>query len=268
MENHFCNNCGKTGHVFSQCKMPITSIGIIVFRYNGDKLEYLMIRRKETLGFIDFMRGKYSLQNKKYIVNMMKYMTVQEKKNLMNEEFDVLWKNIWCDETSSSQYKSEETYSREKFYSLKDGIYVKDEFMNMNSLVEESNENEEFQEPEWGFPKGRRNTYEKDYDCAIREFCEESGFEKTKIYNIQNIMPVYEIFTGSNYKSYKHKYFVMYMKYEDTLDMNNFQRSEVSKMEWFTLEECIQHIRPYNLEKMKIITNIDVSLKQSNICIL
>ena len=82
--NHYsyCINCGKTGHVFNQCKMPITSIGIIVFRHNNDNIEYLMIRRKETLGFIDFMRGKYSLQNKKYIINMIEHMTINEKKDL------------------------------------------------------------------------------------------------------------------------------------------------------------------------------------------
>ena len=28
----FCNNCGKSGHLILECKMPITSIGIIVFR--------------------------------------------------------------------------------------------------------------------------------------------------------------------------------------------------------------------------------------------
>ena len=34
--NNFCNNCGKHGHLFHQCKNPITSIGIIVF--NNDQL--------------------------------------------------------------------------------------------------------------------------------------------------------------------------------------------------------------------------------------
>ena len=28
----FCNNCGKLGHLFHQCKVPITSIGIIPIR--------------------------------------------------------------------------------------------------------------------------------------------------------------------------------------------------------------------------------------------
>ena len=26
-----CNNCGKLGHQFSQCKLPIISYGIILF---------------------------------------------------------------------------------------------------------------------------------------------------------------------------------------------------------------------------------------------
>ena len=62
-KHNFCNNCGKNGHVFHQCKQPITSIGIIAFRYKNNKREYLMIRRKDSLGFVDFMRGKYPLNN-------------------------------------------------------------------------------------------------------------------------------------------------------------------------------------------------------------
>ena len=76
----FCNNCGKNGHVFHQCKQPITSIGIIAFRYNiNNKLEYLMIRRKDSLGFVDFMRGKYPINNKSYIMNIINEMTMNEK---------------------------------------------------------------------------------------------------------------------------------------------------------------------------------------------
>ena len=70
-QNQFCNNCGKIGHLFHQCKIPITSIGVIAFRINSinDTIQYLLIRRKDTLGFIDFLRGKYSLNNKEYIKN-------------------------------------------------------------------------------------------------------------------------------------------------------------------------------------------------------
>jgi hypothetical protein len=51
---HFCNNCGKNGHMFNQCKLPITSFGVIAFRMNQNgQYEFLMIRRKDTLGYID-----------------------------------------------------------------------------------------------------------------------------------------------------------------------------------------------------------------------
>ena len=81
-------------------------------------------------------------------------------------------------------------------------------------------------------------------------------------------MPYEEIFTGSNYKSYKHKYYLAYMKYNNTLNMNNFQKSEVSKMEWKTYHDCINAIRPYNLEKMRMLTNIHNILKSFQIFLL
>ena len=28
----YCNNCGKYGHLFSNCVLPITSLGVIAFR--------------------------------------------------------------------------------------------------------------------------------------------------------------------------------------------------------------------------------------------
>ena len=76
----FCNNCGKHGHSFHQCKMPITSNGIIAFRIvpTTNELQFLMIRRKDTLGYMDFMRGKFPVFQKQYILNMLFQMTIEE----------------------------------------------------------------------------------------------------------------------------------------------------------------------------------------------
>ena len=87
--NNYCNNCGKIGHLFHQCKLPITSIGIVSFRITNDSIpEFLMIRRKDTLGHVDFMRGKYTLQNKEYILNMLNQMTTDEKMRLKTNTFN------------------------------------------------------------------------------------------------------------------------------------------------------------------------------------
>ena len=117
-------------------------------------------------------------------------------------------------------------------------------------------------EPEWGFPKGRRNFHEKDYECALREMTEETGYPSHLVKNIKNILPFDEIFMGSNYKSYKHRYYLMYMNYDDSLMMDNFEKSEVSRMEWKSYEECMATIRPYNLEKKRLITQIEHTLSR------
>jgi 8-oxo-dGTP pyrophosphatase MutT (NUDIX family) len=263
--------------VFSQCKIPITSFGIILFRLNPEGIaEYLMIRRRDTLGYIDFLRGKYLVQNKYYIMNMIKQMTQKEKNNLRTQSFDELWRTVWGDDSQTPEseigttdkrlaclYRNEKNNSKDKFETLKMGIYDGGRFFSLVTMLDECN-NPEWIEPEWGFPKGRRNYKEKDYDCALREFCEETGVDERVLKNFQNIFPFEEIFLGSNYKSYKHKYYLTYIDYSDSLkqDIDGFQKSEVSKMEWKTLDNCLDSIRNYNLEKKRLLVNIDECLKK------
>jgi NADH pyrophosphatase NudC (nudix superfamily) len=66
---------------------------------------------------------------------------------------------------------------------------------------------------------------------------------------------------GSNLKSYKHVYFLGEINYNDK-PKKEFQKSEVSDLKWFTLEKCIEHIRNYNVEKIKIIEKIDKTLQR------
>ena len=202
------------------------------------------------------MRGKYSLNNKEYILNMLNQMTIDEKEFIKNNNFNTLWNNVWGGNVISNQYKNEEINSREKFNALKEGVLFNNDLITLNDLIEESNQQSSWHETEWGFPKGRRNHKESDYDCALREFNEETGYSVKTLQNLQNIIPYEEIFTGSNYKSYKHKYFVMYMTYDNSLMENEFEKSEVSKMEWKSYSDCLKSIRHYNIEKKRILEKI------------
>jgi 8-oxo-dGTP pyrophosphatase MutT (NUDIX family) len=253
---NFCNNCGKNGHMFHQCKQPITSIGVIAFRYNKGEAEYLMIRRKDSLGFVDFMRGKYPLHNKNYIMNIIDEMTVGEKERLLSMDFDELWSYLWGDNIGI-QYRGEEKVSRDKFSSLKHGIKTNNAYFTLDSLI--TNSKTAWETPEWGYPKGRRNYHEKDLNCALLEFEEETGYLRNKLMIVQNILPVEEIFTGSNYKSYKHRYYIAYLDNLRNSD-TEFQKSEVSKVEWKPYSDVCKMIRPYNLEKIDVITRVNTVL--------
>ena len=240
-----CNNCGKNGHLYHQCKLPITSYGIILCRSSLNGLEYLMIRRKDSFGYIDFIRGKYSPYNIYQIKNIIDEMSNTEKTRILTETFETLWVNMWGD-TVNNQYTNEEQLSSKKMDIIKNA--------GLNDLINESNTN--WIETEWEFPKGRRNYKEKDLECALREFEEETGISSLKISVIENILPFEEIFIGTNHKAYKHKYFLAYMS-ENEDCLNNFQKTEVSKLEWKTIDNCLKSIRPYSLEKKELISNIN-----------
>ena len=257
----YCNNCGKQGHVFNQCKIPISSNGVIAFRKRKDtnEIEYLMICRKDSLGYIDFLRGKYPLYNKEYILTLIDEMTVLEKQNLLNMEFDELWNNLWGD-FIGLQYRTEEKMAKDKFIQILRGIKNCDiDSYNLETLIKESDTSWEL--PEWGFPKGRRNYQESDLVCGLREFEEETGYNRNYVNIIKNIMPYEEIFIGSNLKSYKHVYFLGFLD-NNIMPDTPFDKSEVSQMRWFNLEECKNQIRTYNLEKKEMISKIDNFLER------
>ena len=254
---NFCNNCGKTGHQFHSCKHPITSVGLISFRMFNNKLQYLMIRRKHSLGFVEFMRGKYPLYNYHYLLNIFNEMSVYEKEKIRNSSFDELWNYLWG-ENVGIQYRGEEKTSREKYESLIIGIETKESY-NLELLI--NNSEMAWIEPEWGFPKGRRNFQEKDLNCALREFEEETGYLKSNVKLVQNIIPYEEIFTGSNMKSYKHKYFLGFID-PSIKTTNTFQETEVSEVKWLNYTECIEKIRPYNLEKINILNKVNKVLQE------
>ncbi len=253
------------------CKNPITSNGIIVFKDSDEGASYLMIRRKDTLGFVEFIRGKYPIYNKAYLQRLIDEMTLDEKRRLQTQTFSELWTNVWG-EYLNTKYQNEEAISCERFTLLKNGVKIHRGngascMIKLDELIE--NSSTRWTEPEWGFPKGRRNYQEKDLDCALREFSEETGYDASKLIVMQNIIPYEEIFMGSNVKTYKHKYYIAYFPLSQTTTTvtshSKFQKTEVSKMAWFTFDECMRHIRPYNLEKINILRNLNNALKEHEI---
>jgi MoaA/NifB/PqqE/SkfB family radical SAM enzyme len=221
----------------------------IPFKHNDHQVDECRALSKE-LGF-----------NKFFIKPSHRNITNQpqnEKNKILTMTFEDLWCLLWG-EYSNNQYRSEETSSKEKFELLKRGIKVRNNEYSIKSLIDSSTTI--WSEPEWGFPKGRRNYQEKDIDCGIREFLEETGYGINDFKLIENIIPYEEIFIGSNIKSYKHKYYLACMT-NNTLDIQDYQKSEVKNIKWMSFDECLNYIRPYNLEKINIIEKINKVLQE------
>ena len=221
-----CNNCSKTGHKIFECTLPSISIGIILFRINNGKREYLMIRRTSSFGYMDLLKKKkYDSKTLSVIIDEL---TLSEKEIIKNKYLN-----------DSDDYSLE-----------------------IINCVNNSTTN--WIEPEWGFPKGRRNPGEKDIDCAIREFIEETGYDRKYINLIENIIPYEELFVGSNNKLYKQKYYLAF-NHDNINILDKYQISEVSKVEWLSIDKCLDAIRDYNVEKKNIIINVENSLEKYKI---
>lgn len=238
----------------------LTSYGIVVYRIINNQKEYLMVRRKNSFGYIDFIRGKYSLQNLHQVQNMIDEMSLEEKSNLLKYTFEELWFQMWGN--NNVKYKIEENTSIKKFEELKKGIYFNSQLVTLEILI--NNSSTKWQETEWEFPKGKKNYQEHEITCALREFEEETGNNIKNLYIIENLAPFEEIFMGTNNKTYKNKYFVGHMK-ENIDILENYQINEISKIEWKSLKECLQNIRFYHFEKKQLIVNIDFMLKKYQI---
>lgn len=263
-KSFYCNNCGQYGHSFHKCNEPITSLGIICFRYNQEaKLEFLCIRRKDSMGFVDLIRGKYNIRNLVYLQNIVDEMTLHEKHMILTKPFQELWSHMWNYRPDTTKYRHDMEYSLRKFDTLKKGIRVNDITTSLEDMVHRSTT--KWNVPEWGFPKGRRNYKENDLSTAYREFQEETGLKSEKLSLIKNILPMEEIFIGSNFKAYRSKYFICHMKYNPD-EIFNPQDCEVGDIGWHSLENITTNLlRNTQHEKIKVLQNVNDCIQTSKI---
>jgi 8-oxo-dGTP pyrophosphatase MutT (NUDIX family) len=257
LKTMYCNNCGDKGHVFRECPEPVTSCGILFLRGIYEPLKFpidpmnvsvLMVRRKDSMSYMEFIRGKYDSHNIDYIKRLFSNMTLQEQQSVLNEPFDALWTRLWGNSRDKESF--EFSASQNKWASL-----------NIKKLIQESPS--KFNEPEWGFPKGRRARGESDLECAIREFYEETNIPKEAYHVLENLTFT-ETFVATNDIKYKHKYFVAVLRNSKLFDITQkltvTQKREISSIDWKTLAECKKITRPHYVERKKMITELERSV--------
>ena len=283
--NNNCSNCGYIGHSFKNCMAPVSSYGLIAFRvnnksfkqvnrlvsdnksltgYEGNEIQFLLIQRKDSIGYVELIRGKYKIDDLEYIRAQIRGMTTEERERIVNLPFDRLWNDMWGSNPNSRQYTNEYESSRRKIGQLRgednSGILVK--------LIEEAGA-AVYTTPEWGFPKGRRNPREENLTCAMREFNEETGLRPYQYIVLENMEPIRETFFGNNHIHYTHIYYLAYCSPELEVTMNKFDNHmsrEVGDIRWVSLEDALSLIRPENVEKREILLRASSILR--NYCAL
>jgi 8-oxo-dGTP pyrophosphatase MutT (NUDIX family) len=194
------------------------------------------------MSFAEFMRGKYDPNDIEYVSLLVKNMTLKEQAAFASESFESLWRMLWGDDRTSSDFAP----SREKFNQL-----------DRKKLMRENLS--EYTEPEWGFPKGRRMRGESDLTCAIREFDEETNVPREAYVVLKNIA-LEETFMGLNGIQYRHIYYVAVLKNPDMINLSqrftHMQRREISGIAWKTFEEAEALVRPHHIERVGMLQQL------------
>ena len=260
MEKHFCNNCGNYGHLYRECRHPVLSYGILLFHKDKNNIfRIVLVERKDSISFIEFIRGKYkTVYNKDYLNLLFSRLSNNEKQLLIKNDFSSLWNNLWIHtDTINSRIKKEFLKSSQNFNKLKKGIKKENDFYDIESLVQ--NIITDYKNNEWEIPKGRRKKYENNKACAIREFKEETNITEDKYKLFNNIIPISEEYTGINSVKYKHVYYIG--RSDELYDLivdgtNKDQYTEIKNISWLTKEECLTLIRDHDKTKKELIINL------------
>jgi len=279
-KNFYCTNCNKKGHVYKNCLEPIISNGIIgIYIDNFDvenfddlekyislnlypslrlkknanseykylcnenpNIKFLMIQRKNSLGYLEFIRGRYDETNNQNINYIFEQMTENEINDILTKDFDFLWNDLWdVNNIKNKNHYKEYMTSRQKFYELK---------LNKSDII--NNLKPKYLYNEWGFPKGRRELYESDIICAIREFEEETNIKENMYNLLESCSKIKENLVGTNGINYLHNYFLAILNTDKINNIDSTNR-EIGNIKVMSYNECIENIRPYHVNKLKII---------------
>jgi 8-oxo-dGTP pyrophosphatase MutT (NUDIX family) len=248
------------------------SYGIIIYKLLNNIPYYCLVCRRDTFTYSEFIRGKYQLEDVDTINRMFLFMTESEKEKILNSTFEILWNSLWVldkKKLHSTVFKREFSQSKYKFDTLKKGYYTKvhldvgirqNKFIQMDEIINGINisNSTKYTQPEWGFPKGKKNKNEDQLECAKREVYEETGIAVDKlIFNSYDTFE--ENFLGDNLVEYNHIYYIaecnkdIDVKYDNT---NIHQFTEISDIKWLTFEECINKIRDYSKKKIEVLTTV------------
>lgn len=213
------------------------SAGIACMRKNStnQRLEVLLVKKRYTYAFAEFMKGscfgsniKHGTSSEAKLIELFSEMTMPDKLIILSMDFSAMWYHMWLNNTKTRQYYYLKTRF-ESTFSIDDGKRLR-EIMALSSNGDDL----------WEIPKGRPNyELEGDIRCAVREFTEETGIDKS------NYMLYPELSRKQSYVDKGVKYNTTYYlafttRYSGETNsiniINKEQISEVGEIRWMDID--------------------------------
>lgn len=231
------------------------SYGIALCRNNpnkNNKLEILMVKKRYTYYYFNFVMGYYKKNNRKYLQFMFDNMTFDEKINILSFDYKQMWYKIYLFHIATNKYSKNKNYNKLSKAYIKKKCIFENNFLNNKKFLKKLICNAKHAVSPWEIPKGKRNANENDIDCAIREFKEETNVSKDQ-YNVR-LNPITNSFKDENC-IYKSVYYIATLQknIEPSINIAKIhQISEVKDIKWINMDE-IKFLRLNDKVKKNLI---------------
>ncbi len=252
VQNIKCNNCGRIGHTIKQCTYPVRSYGIITYYIDDTGKKWLLlVQRKYTYEFCDFIKGNFSnIEQLKYLISRF----TEIEKFLIFKFFIGDYVKLFL---FATPHKTTNTKTYVNFVNNYTTLFIPN-FEELNKYTYDSNHIQKSINL-WEIPRGKKNYWEKPINCAMREFSEETGVEKKKLIHRKDIHVVNEKMIGSNGIEYEFSYYVMKLKFKEDVYINHSifeQHSEIRNVTWIEYNNALEMFKDTFNERYTILSKL------------
>ena len=245
------------------------SYGLACCKFIDGILHVLMVKKKYSYAFFEFVFCKYPKFDRKKLDELFNGMTFQEKKDILELNFDKLWCKIVLNVPDDPNSMAKKTKLKKLVGKLKTDVDTKEIEEIEEKKYEMTPKEKEYQtylikknrfieliddggrklrdiishsksaDPIWEIPKGRPECNEKPFDTAIREFYEETTINIDKYRILYDINPIKINYVIGDCL-YNNEYFVAIAD-KDLMINNEYNRYdnniEVEEIRWINVNE-------------------------------
>lgn len=222
---------------YSPCRRTRHSYGILLCRYNSSRhcYEFLLEQRPYRYGFVEFIIHHYRKTDVATIHALIGDMSPEDKAVLAQLNFDACYVRIYGqipsrDEDRYRKYLDHKTHF-EKTFLVDGGKWLLEQlsYGGNNGLL-------------WDIPRGRAESHEKDLNCAIREFQEETGIPSIDYTLLENEARVQKFQSfGCQYVNHFYLAVLKNPAWNNPrnlrIDYSGHQYCEVRDLRWMGLQE-------------------------------
>lgn len=214
--------------------MPPTSYGLVC---TNDSRCVLLIQRKDSVNFVAFVSGNADAD--------LTRCTRGELERLARATDFV--SDLWTPVRGTNGFAT----AKERFDAMRTSGQLHARIQIAMPLA--------YDEPEWEFPKGRKkHDRESPVACAVREFCEETGYAAEDV-AVNPERTFDDTCVGGDGRLYRHVYFCARVK-DGTRPSRRASVHEVQTMRWFHVNDLLSSkspFRPYDSLRRRVVAALD-----------